>query len=499
MYRLVFLNGKDKGRRLAIREAIITVGRDPDCFLRLSDDEVSRKHAVIEQREDGVYLKDLDATNPTLVNDVPVKETRLHHGDSIEFGNTILQFQTIADPAASEARRSSRTEELATAAVVLIIMAELAFLAYLASRHRVVISEPAQPAAKSFSPVAPAPTAPRQEPAPPRAPAQTEATAQAPAALPAVAETEPESAPPDDAAVAVDELQSLRAEVEALKKQILELPAPAETSSPPETAAVRSDQDAILMRAEAMLRQAALEIARMNYAQADEQLQRIQIMAPDFLPAYIERAKLYEQRGMLKAAGAQWAEVLNRSVGTPLYEQAAAERIRLARLEAMQPASAPAAEPRAESSDRLPRRIRIVDVQQERFPRNEQFDEMRLLRISLKPRPGEKELDPFYVKVVVTFFDENTTTQKIRPTRAIVSKALPVEGPWREGQQKVVSATYIVPQGFREQEFAEHGEKMLYYGYAVQVYYREQLQDVEARPRSLLGLLNRMPQPLHKP
>lgn len=504
MYRLVFLNGPDKGKRLAIREPSITIGRDPDCFLRLADDEVSRKHAVIEQRPDGVYLKDLDATNPTLVNEVPAREVRLQNGDRIEFGSTLLQFQTIAETADIHRRRVSYTEGIATAAVVIVIAVELIFLAYLVARHREVVrrqplaaAEP-QAAEQSGGPSLP-------EPAPPPTP------------QPAAEERaeEPEQRDLSQAAVSasetepvISELESLRAEVDELKRQVEIIasptsPPPSSAAEPPtETAAPAaptSEQDAVLVRAQAMLRQASAEIARMNFVQADQQLERIQIMAPDFLPAYVERAKLFERRGMLRAAGEQWAEVLNRSIGTPMYEQAAAERIRLARLEAAQPAPTTTSKTTTDAGDRLPRRIRIVDIQQERFPKNEQFDEMRLLRITLKPKPGEKEMDSYYLKVSVTFFDENTDTHNVRPTRAMVSQALPPEGPWREGQQQTVSATYIVPQGFREQEFLEYGERMLYYGYVVQVFYRNELQDQEARPRSLLNEMPKWAGPLHPP
>jgi pSer/pThr/pTyr-binding forkhead associated (FHA) protein len=504
MYRLVFLNGPDKGKRLAIREPLITVGRDPDCFLRLTDEEASRKHAIIEQRPEGVFLKDLDATNPTLVNDTPVREARLQNGDRIEFGSTLLQFQILADATDAQRRRVSHGEGIATAAVVIIIAAQVALLAYLASRHRAVVGDqmaatPEQQPAEQT--VAPPETAPATAPSEQEAAASKEPVESEPAAgATASATTNLQNAPDAD-------LQTLRAEVDELKRQVEGLAAPTTTAAvaavpPPEAPglpAAGPEQDAVLVRAQAMLRQASAEIARMNFVRADEQLQRIQIMAPDFLPAYIERARLFERRGMLKAAGEQWAEVLNRSMGTPLYEQAAAERIRLARLEVAQPTQPATGEPPADAAGRLPRRIRILDIQQERFPKNEQFDEMRLLRVTLKPKPGEKELDPYYAKVVVTFFDENTETQKVQPTRAMVSKALSPEGPWREGEQRNVSATYIVPKGFREQEIAQYGERMLYYGYVVQVYYREQLQDVEARPRSLIQQLGRIPSPVHKP
>lgn len=504
MYRLVFLNGKDRGKRLAINEATVTIGRDPDCAIQIEDDEVSRKHALIEQRADGVYIKDLGATNPTLLNNTPVQEARLQNGDRIELGNTLLEFQTLSEIKSAQ-RRVSYMEGLTTMSVALVIIVQLLFLAYLASRHKRIVQTPTDATPVQTS--APAPSS--EETSPPGIP-------------PLAAEPAPDQPPPEQppaktaqspeprAAETSAALVGLRTDVEALRRDVEQIPAEPETRALPsepvpvpsnvlETTPSPAETDAILLRAEAMLRQAAAEIARMNLVQADELLQRIQIMAPDFLPAYIERARLFEQRGMLKQAGEQWTEVLNRSIGTPLYEQAAAERIRIGRLLATQTVRrAPPTQPTL-TDRRLPRRIRILDVQQERFPKNEQFDEMRLLRITLKPRPTERDLDPTHIKIVVTFFDENTETLQVRPTRAVTSKILSVDYPWLPNQTKTVSATYIVPRGFRQQEEEQTGERMLYFGYIVQVYYREQLQDMDYKPATLAEQCNAVPSPFHKP
>lgn len=61
------------------------------------------------------------------------------------------------------------------------------------------------------------------------------------------------------------------------------------------------------------------DIDKKNFPEADSRLDRIQILVPDFLPAYEERARLYESRGMMAEAEAQRAEMMKRSKENPAY------------------------------------------------------------------------------------------------------------------------------------------------------------------------------------
>jgi multidrug efflux pump subunit AcrA (membrane-fusion protein) len=240
-----------------------------------------------------------------------------------------------------------------------------------------------------------------------------------------------------------------------------------------------------------MLAEALAEIERSNLLQADRQLARIEILAPDFLPAYIERARLLERRGYIQKAAEQWSEVLKRSMGTPLYEQAAAERIRLARLEAAE-ARLPS---RPASETRPAGRIRISSVDMEKFQQNDQFDEMRLLRITLKSR--EKNLDPADMRIEVTFFDELKDTREVIPTRAVApGDPLRPDGETRGKQPHYVTAAYLVPKGFRAEEETNFGSSGKYHGYLVRLLYQGQLQDERARPKALLKRVEEL-QPIH--
>jgi pSer/pThr/pTyr-binding forkhead associated (FHA) protein len=82
------------GQRLTIAEAT-TVGRSPECTLRLDHDEyVSSRHARITPADAGVWLEDLGSTNGTYVNGAQVTSTRLvQPGELIRIGDTQLRVE----------------------------------------------------------------------------------------------------------------------------------------------------------------------------------------------------------------------------------------------------------------------------------------------------------------------------------------------------------------------------------------------------------------------
>jgi hypothetical protein len=154
------------------------------------------------------------------------------------------------------------------------------------------------------------------------------------------------------------------------------------------------------------------------------------------------------------------------------------------------PPPAPAAAPlqqekgkRAWTPSSALRMIKIASVDQQKFPASDEFDEMRMLNISLTSEVPPEEIDPSAVHVEVTFFDEGPSNQ-INRTRVIAPKEpLTPDGGWGQEEQKMVTATYVVPPGFRK---SDAGGARKYYGYRIRVFYHNELQDADARPKTLL-------------
>lgn len=70
----------------------LVVGRHPDCDIVLPVAEVSRRHARLVLR-DGIWsIQDLESTNGTFVNGVPVGRYELRPGDYLQLGTESFQI-----------------------------------------------------------------------------------------------------------------------------------------------------------------------------------------------------------------------------------------------------------------------------------------------------------------------------------------------------------------------------------------------------------------------
>ena len=126
LYALVVENvrsGTTPGERLEppvryeIQNRETSIGRSPECAIRLDDIFVSRQHARLVLRDFELHLEDLQSTNQSRVNGAPVPtRVRIHPGDVLLFGGARCRIESTAgvdaaaagtaSPAAPEATRT---------------------------------------------------------------------------------------------------------------------------------------------------------------------------------------------------------------------------------------------------------------------------------------------------------------------------------------------------------------------------------------------------------
>jgi general secretion pathway protein E len=87
-------------RRLELDADPISIGRLPDNVIHVSDQGLSRNHAVIEPYGDAWRVRDLGSRNGTKVNGTRVAEARLRHGDVVRLGSVEIRFIEPTDPGA---------------------------------------------------------------------------------------------------------------------------------------------------------------------------------------------------------------------------------------------------------------------------------------------------------------------------------------------------------------------------------------------------------------
>lgn len=442
IYRLIFLSGPRTGERITITEEPMVVGRDADCAVTVPDLEVARKHATLQQKDDELFIRDMGSMNRILVNKRELREGRLKHGDEIELGRTRLVVQALVQAEVEGVGAAHRRRYRAAWAVAAMLF--IGIVLVLSARY---------------------------------VPHGTDSdVAGGPAVAPAPAARAPDSpAPPSNV---TQDLRVLRDDIMAIQQSVKDLaaqPAAARSTgsglpilAPP--ASPRTPRE----EAEELLAAAREAAAAKHPDEADQLLAHIQAMDPDFLPAYEERARLFEAQGRRGDAAAQWSAILHRSLESPLYQKAVAERIRLGHAAAPQPAPDQQV-------------LRISGLQQSRFRAGDDFDEMRVLNISLAPMAPGAALDREAVRVEVTFFDRDPEGRDIAPSEArVTQQEVPPTAAWGRESERVVSATYMVPRGLRERQ-REEGRARAFHGYTVRVFYHDRLQDEAAAPTTLLA------------
>ncbi len=70
----------------------MTIGRSPDAEVFLDDVTVSRNHALLVRRRDGLYIDDLGSLNGTYVNRRRIDSHRLQNGDELQVGKYKLTY-----------------------------------------------------------------------------------------------------------------------------------------------------------------------------------------------------------------------------------------------------------------------------------------------------------------------------------------------------------------------------------------------------------------------
>jgi hypothetical protein len=86
--------GGRSGETFAPQGERTTIGRSPDCGIFLDDVTVSRRHAVIAQRDGRWFIEDQGSLNGTFVNRRRVESAELSDGDELQVGKYRLTFLT---------------------------------------------------------------------------------------------------------------------------------------------------------------------------------------------------------------------------------------------------------------------------------------------------------------------------------------------------------------------------------------------------------------------
>ena len=90
--RLVCTSVSGQSKIYPLDKTKLVIGRSVEADLNLHDPLVSRKHCVIEKRNNEYVIRNVSTTNPLLLNEIAIAEKRLYRGDQLKIGNATLVF-----------------------------------------------------------------------------------------------------------------------------------------------------------------------------------------------------------------------------------------------------------------------------------------------------------------------------------------------------------------------------------------------------------------------
>jgi FHA domain len=76
--------------KLRVKKVTNVVGREGTCDVYVESSQVSRRHCLLQVTERGLLVKDLESTNGTFVNGIPMTDGYINAGDRLGLGTYVM-------------------------------------------------------------------------------------------------------------------------------------------------------------------------------------------------------------------------------------------------------------------------------------------------------------------------------------------------------------------------------------------------------------------------
>ena len=76
--------------KLKVKKVTNVLGREGTCDIYVESNQVSRRHCLLQVTERGLLIKDLESTNGTFVNGIPMTDGYINEGDRLGLGTYVL-------------------------------------------------------------------------------------------------------------------------------------------------------------------------------------------------------------------------------------------------------------------------------------------------------------------------------------------------------------------------------------------------------------------------
>ncbi|MBI5359426.1 MAG: FHA domain-containing protein [Planctomycetes bacterium] len=105
MTALIVNSDNEKNKRYELNKDVMHIGRDVEDGIKISGQGISRVHAEVFKKGDSYFIKDLNSTNGTMVNEKKIVEEMLKNGDVIQIGSVTIEVTGFSEAARKQARK----------------------------------------------------------------------------------------------------------------------------------------------------------------------------------------------------------------------------------------------------------------------------------------------------------------------------------------------------------------------------------------------------------
>jgi hypothetical protein len=93
--RYIEIQGRDRALTVPLEGEVVRIGRGLGADLRLDENSVSRRHAIIDASEGAVRVLDDRSSNGTYLNGAAIQQAQLRSGDVIGVGRVLLRYVEV--------------------------------------------------------------------------------------------------------------------------------------------------------------------------------------------------------------------------------------------------------------------------------------------------------------------------------------------------------------------------------------------------------------------
>lgn len=129
-------NAGELKKELELTAPRTTIGRTSDNDIVLSEDGVSRHHAVISKSENSFYIEDTESRNGVFLNKKRVKREKLTYWDEIQIQNYVIKFMAVAGLRSADDGEVSDNAKLNTDSTMFVALTDEQQLEKLRNKSR---------------------------------------------------------------------------------------------------------------------------------------------------------------------------------------------------------------------------------------------------------------------------------------------------------------------------------------------------------------------------